>query len=105
MLFIPPDCVWRNEATDVRFELRKQDLRRSAFLDVDHNWAKAKAMWTKGDYRLSKKNILHTLRWLHWGLQLLQRREIFDLQETNKYWPEVQTQTVIFKSNHSLVTS
>lgn len=100
--WIPSDCIYKlthNFNFNIQLPLLKRagkDLflglltRIIALMDSSHNFAKAKRLWTNdGDFRKSKKNVIHGLRWLYFTSQVLKTGTISDYTAGNKEWQEV----------------
>lgn len=84
---MPRECVWleRWALPSIEEVLRLPALQKAVLMDSSHNLAKAKVrsvqealgdhvlssllqrLWFEGDMRKSKKNIVHGLRYLHYG--------------------------------------
>jgi len=92
VLFLPREFVLKE---DIKFtwHLSKLKLRKSAYLDSKHNFQKAKRSWKEGDIYKAKKNIVHGIRYLQFGIQLLERGAIYDLEAANTTWEEVKAET------------
>jgi len=90
-LCMPPECVWleRLPLPPIQEVLRIPALRKAILMDSSHNLAKAKRLWFEGDVHKSKKNIIHGLRYLHYGLQLAENGRITDFTAGNVHWLEV----------------
>ena len=69
-------------------KLRKRELLGVSKLDAFHTWSKARRFCHKGEILLSKKNILHSLRFLEFSLQFVRNLRVEDFFATNHIWPE-----------------
>eukprot|EP01129_Flabellula_baltica_P005859 TRINITY_DN2147_c0_g1_i3.p1 TRINITY_DN2147_c0_g1~~TRINITY_DN2147_c0_g1_i3.p1 ORF type:complete len:273 (+),score=48.79 TRINITY_DN2147_c0_g1_i3:306-1124(+) len=71
--------------------LRYPALQKAVITDASHNFVKAKRLWhQEGDYDKSKKNVVHGLRWLYFGLQVLRDGLVTDYTEGNAEWFEIK---------------
>lgn len=59
-------------------------------MDSTHNFSKAKRLWKDPLTRyVAKKNIVHCLRYLEYGNQLIYTGKIYDFTAGNQYWKAV----------------
>ena len=77
--------------------ISKFNLNRGVLLDSEHNLSKAKGLFknkfqgpevTKG-----KKNVIHGIRYLYYGIQLMLTDKIYDPCEGNEYWWKIMQMT------------
>ena len=89
-LFLPPQFVWM-ENHKFTFELKLLNLRKATLQDGSHNLAKAKRLFNQGEQKIAKKNLVHGLRYLNFGQQLVKTGKIIDLTgNVNETWKEVR---------------
>eukprot|EP01124_Arcella_intermedia_P006836 TRINITY_DN14131_c0_g1_i1.p1 TRINITY_DN14131_c0_g1~~TRINITY_DN14131_c0_g1_i1.p1 ORF type:complete len:651 (-),score=166.09 TRINITY_DN14131_c0_g1_i1:9-1961(-) len=86
--WLPQSCILK-ETHKFSENIRLPTLKRAILMDSSHNFAKAKRLWMEGDHKKAKKNIVHGLRWLMFGEQIIETGRIEDFTLGNNYWNEV----------------
>lgn len=74
------------EPTQLWIDLQK--LKKSVVRDSSQTWTKSKLVW-KEDQRKSKKNIVHSIRYLLYGIQLIEHGQIVDYAAGNSVFYEI----------------
>ena len=98
-VLLPSEYVWM-ETCKFPFELKMINLKRAALqgnfffnanqlADGSHNLAKGRRLWSEGDKKKAKKNVVHGLRYLDFAMQLAKQNCIHSIHNGNKYWDEV----------------
>jgi hypothetical protein len=54
--------------------------------DAQHNWKKAARLWREGDIAKGKKNLVHSIRYLRFGLQIVHNGRVVDYSAGNDTW-------------------
>lgn len=72
------------------FSLDLRKLKRSVVKESLFTWSKAKVLWNnERDYKKSKKNLVHSIRYLMFGLQIAQFGTITDFYAANAISDEI----------------
>lgn len=67
----------------------KQSLRRSVSEISNKCLHTGKVLWKKGDYYKAKKNIIHSIRYVEFGIQIIVYGSIVDLSVSNRLFNEI----------------
>jgi hypothetical protein len=93
LINVPREFVWKEQMSlSDHFVLDLNRLKNSALQDASHNWAKAKRLCIQESLRnikVSKKNIVHGIRYLRMTLQLCQHGKVIDFTDGNDIWKEL----------------
>lgn len=67
-----------------QFKLKRNILKQS------HDaWIKSKMKFREMDIERATKSLFHSLRMLLFGVQMVEKNEIYDFSEANRYWEEI----------------
>jgi hypothetical protein len=85
---LPDDYVWKQTIDLNRFYYHNLiKLKNSALMDSAHHYAKSKRLWTQEDeFYISKKNLVHAVRFLNLSLQIMEHGRVTDFQVGNDHW-------------------
>ena len=91
LAYTPSEYIWK-ETRKLSFTIDLNRLKTSALQDASHNWAKAKRLCTQESLRnikVSKKNIVHGIRYLNLVLQICKTGSVYDFTAGNDVWREL----------------
>ena len=86
--FAPKEMVFF-EHFRPKFEIDKWKLRKSISQVCNNSWSKCRKKIEQGDYYIGIKSLFHSIRILHFGIQIAKYGKIIDYSECNNYWKEI----------------
>lgn len=51
--------------------------------------AQGKRVWKEGDLHKGKKNVVHAMRWLEYGIEIAMTGKVESFHKGNEYWEQV----------------
>eukprot|EP01113_Clastostelium_recurvatum_P040695 TRINITY_DN6351_c0_g1_i3.p1 TRINITY_DN6351_c0_g1~~TRINITY_DN6351_c0_g1_i3.p1 ORF type:complete len:409 (-),score=87.48 TRINITY_DN6351_c0_g1_i3:11-1237(-) len=91
LAWAPRHCVWK-ETIDPRKHINTRDIRpfmNNILEEATKDWAKAEKMIAKGDLQRGRKVLIHCLRGLMFGVQIITHRAVHDITAANILHKEI----------------
>jgi hypothetical protein len=95
-IYLPQEHILRHDIQELAPEnitIFHKKLARSVAAESDKHFRMAKRRWKKeADHRTGKKMLIHTLRGLLFGIQIVQHERITDYTAANELYHEIMAQ-------------